>query len=116
MRECMQEKVYFVELALREASSNAILHGNEADARKLVKVRCCCERGKAVSVVVRDQGQGFDLASVPNPVAPDNLSSGHGRGLLLMKTLIDDVYFERGGAEVHMRKKLDSEPASRQVS
>src|SRR5467141_4583713 len=50
----------FVELALREALSNAILHGNRLDARKLVHVRCCSEGAKGVFIVVRDQGHGFD--------------------------------------------------------
>jgi len=111
LADCVQGEALSVELALREALSNAILHGNRADARKLVKVRCCCERGKAVSMVVRDHGQGFKLDSVPDPLAPDNLTSDHGRGVFLMKTFMDDVTFERHGAEVRMRKKLVPEPA-----
>src|SRR5882672_1252541 len=67
---CVFGEEEFVELALREALSNAILHGNRLDARKLVHVRCCCESGKGVFILVRDQGQGFD---------PKNLSAEHGR-------------------------------------
>ena len=94
----------FVELALREALSNAMLHGNRLDARKLVHVRCRCECGKGVFIVVRDQGNGFDPSKVPDPLAFENLNSEHGRGIHLMKLSMDEVSFERGGTEVHMRK------------
>lgn len=112
VNDCIREKAYFVELALREALSNAMLHGHHGDVRKLVKVRCCCERGRAVSIVVRDQGEGFDVDSIPNPALDENLTSPHGRGILLMRTAMDDVSFERRGTEVHMRKKLGPEPAA----
>src|SRR6266852_4761513 len=79
----------FVELALREALSNAMLHGNRLDARKLVHVRCCCECGKGVFIVVRDQGHGFDPNMVPDPLAVENLSAEHGRGIHLMKLAMD---------------------------
>jgi serine/threonine-protein kinase RsbW len=106
---CIFGEEEFVELALREALSNAMLHGNRADARKLVHVRCCCESGKGVSIVVRDQGQGFDPDRVPDPLRVENLNSERGRGLHLMKLAMDEVSFERGGTEVHMRKKLEHE-------
>jgi anti-sigma regulatory factor (Ser/Thr protein kinase) len=93
-----------VELALREALSNAMLHGNRLDGSKLVHVRCCCERGKGMTIVVRDQGHGFDPNAVPDPLAFENLGAEHGRGIHLMKTAMDEVSFARGGTEVHMRK------------
>jgi serine/threonine-protein kinase RsbW len=101
---CVFGEEDFVELALCEALSNAMLHGNRLDARKLVHVRCCCECGKGVFIVVRDQGQGFDPNTVPDPLAFENLNSEHGRGIHLMKLAMDEVSFERGGTEVHMRK------------
>ena len=54
-----------VELALREAVNNAVVHGNRMEAHKLVQVRCRCEPGKGVSLIVLDQGWGFDLNDVP---------------------------------------------------
>jgi serine/threonine-protein kinase RsbW len=95
----------FVELALREAMNNAILHGNRMDARKLVHVRCCCENTKGVFIVVRDQGHGFDPNSVSNPLTVENLGAEHGRGIHLMKWAMDEVSFNRGGTEVHIRKE-----------
>src|SRR5260370_13383530 len=107
---CVPGKEEFVELALREAVSNAILHGNRLDARKLVHVRCCCERAKGVFIVVRDQGPGFDHNNVPNPLAVENLDAEHGRGIHLMKLAMDEVSFERGGTEVQIRKQSGNEP------
>jgi serine/threonine-protein kinase RsbW len=101
---CVAGNKYAVELALREALSNAVIHGNEMDAHKLVQVRCRCERGKGVWLTVKDQGKGFDPAAVPDPVAVERLEEEHGRGIHLMKLAMDEVSFERGGSEVHMRK------------
>jgi serine/threonine-protein kinase RsbW len=113
---CVRGKEEFVELALREAVSNAMLHGNRMDARKLVHVRCCCEDTKGVFIVVRDQGDGFDPHKVPNPLAVENLGAEHGRGIHLMKLAMDEVSFERGGTEVHIRKESGNQqktPAQR---
>jgi serine/threonine-protein kinase RsbW len=102
---CVRGKEEFVELALREAMNNAMLHGNRMDARKLVHVRCCCQNTKGLFIVVRDQGHGFDPNNIPNPLAVENLLAEHGRGIYLMKWAVDEVSFERGGTEVHIRKE-----------
>lgn|GEM_PF-207747 len=101
---CVFGEEQFVELALREALSNAMLHGNGLDARKLVHVRCCCERGKGVFIAVRDQGHGFDPNNVPDPRAFENIGAEHGRGIHLMKLAMDEISFEREGTEVQMHK------------
>jgi anti-sigma regulatory factor (Ser/Thr protein kinase) len=106
---CVGGKEEFVELALREAVSNAILHGNRLESRKLVHVRCCCEGVKGVFIVVRDQGHGFDPNTIPNPLAVENLEAEHGRGIHLMKLAVDEVSFQRVGTEVHIRKKSGNE-------
>ena len=93
-----------VELALREALNNAVIHGNGMDPKKLVEIRCRCERGKGVWLIVRDQGRGFDPSTVPNPLTPQGLVAEHGRGIYLIKLLMDEVSFKRGGREVHMWK------------
>jgi serine/threonine-protein kinase RsbW len=94
-----------VQLALREALNNAVVHGNRLDARKLVHVRCRCKVGEGISLVVSDQGQGFDASSVPDPVAAENLLAEHGRGIHIMKLAMDEVSFEQRGAKVHMWKR-----------
>jgi serine/threonine-protein kinase RsbW len=105
-----------VGLALREALTNAVLHGNRLDPCKLVQVYCRCELGKGVSVVVKDQGRGFDPNTIPDPSAVGNLEVEHGRGIFLMRWLMDEVSFECGGTEVHMRKGPASEPKRRPQS
>jgi serine/threonine-protein kinase RsbW len=101
-----------VELALAEALNNAVVHGNRMDRQKLVQILCRCELGKGVSVVVTDQGQGFDPNAVPDPTAAENIDSDHGRGIWLMKCMMDDVSFERGGTEVRMRKAPTRQPGA----
>jgi len=101
---CVAGEEPAVELALDEALDNAVVHGNRMDRHKLVQVLCCCEPGKGLSIVVKDQGQGFDPGAVPDPTAPENIGREHGRGIWLMKSVMDEVSFERGGTEVRMRK------------
>jgi len=93
-----------VELALREALNNAVVHGNGMDPNKLVEIRCRCERGKGVWLIVRDQGRGFDPSTVPNPLTPQGLVAERGRGIHLIRVFMDEVSFKRGGSEVHMWK------------
>ena len=95
-----------VQLALREALNNAVVHGNRLDARKLVHVRVHCRVGKGISLIVSDQGQGFDARTIPDPLAVENLEADHGRGIHLMKLAMDEVSFRQGGTEVHMCKRL----------
>ena len=92
-----------VEVALREALANAIIHGNHENPGKHVHVRCCCEPSE-ISIAVKDEGRGFDVDTIADPTALENQGSIHGRGIYLMKALMDEVRFEEGGVVVHMRK------------
>ena len=102
---CAPGKDFEIEIALREALVNAIVHGCRRDPTK--KVECCvaCDDERGILLVVRDSGRGFDLKSLPNPLEGENLFSSHGRGIYLINQLMDEVTFKRGGAEIHMRKK-----------
>jgi serine/threonine-protein kinase RsbW len=102
--KCIEGDEFAAELALREALNNAVIHGNGMDPNKLVEIRCRCERGKGLWLIVRDQGRGFDPSAVPNPLTQQGLGQEHGRGIHLMKAMMDEVSFKRGGSEVHMRK------------
>jgi len=101
---CVPEGVGDIEIALREALANAIIHGNHEDRRKHVHVACRCEPDE-VSIAVKDEGKGFDVNNLPDPTAPENIASVHGRGIHLMKALMDEVRFEEGGVVVRMRKR-----------
>jgi len=88
-------------VSLTEAVNNAILHGNKSDAEKKVRVRCELMPGWMV-VIVCDEGKGFRPAKVRNPLHKKNLLRESGRGIFLMRTLMDKVEFEIGkdGAQV----------------
>jgi serine/threonine-protein kinase RsbW len=103
---CIPGEQSAVELALSEALSNAVIHGNRLDARKLVHVRCSCKVGNGISLIVSDQGQGFDASTIPDPAAVENLEAERGRGIHLMEWAMDEVSFKRRGTEVHMCKRL----------
>jgi serine/threonine-protein kinase RsbW len=108
---CAAEGESDVEIALREALANAIIHGNHENPRKHVYVRFRCEPD-AVSFAVKDEGRGFDLNKITDPTAPENTGAVHGRGIYLMKALMDEVRFEEGGVVVRMRKSTGKLPAN----
>jgi serine/threonine-protein kinase RsbW len=101
---CLMGSEFAVELALREALNNAVVHGNAMAPQKLVKVYCRCESGKGVWLSVRDQGKGFDPSAVSAPLEPNSLKAEQGRGIYLMKWAMDQVVFKVGGTEVCMWK------------
>src|SRR4029077_14002189 len=107
---CITGEESAVELALREALNNAVVHGNRLDAHKLVHVRCRCKVGEGISLIVSDQGQGFDPRTVPDPVAVENLEKDHGRGIHFMKLAMDEVSFDERGTEIHMCKRSVRNP------
>ena len=100
---CVPQGESDVEIALREALANAIIHGNHENPRKHVYVCCRCQPDE-VSIAVKDEGRGFDINKMADPTAPENTGFVHGRGIYLMKALMDEVRFEEGGVVVHMRK------------
>jgi serine/threonine-protein kinase RsbW len=97
-----------IEIALREALTNAIVHGNHENAEKRVHVASRCSQDGEVLVTIRDFGEGFDSRLVPDPTAPENRLSAHGRGIYLMHALMDEVHFEEGGTVVKLRKQSNS--------
>jgi serine/threonine-protein kinase RsbW len=94
-----------VEIAVREALANAFIHGNRLERAKRVLLRCYVGPQSGILVLVRDEGPGFDPDRVPDPRHPDRRELHHGRGLLLMRELMDQVEYRRGGREVLLRKR-----------
>ena len=97
-------KEFEIEMALREALANAILHGCKADPSQKIECSVTGDRDQGISIVVRDPGSGFDPTSLPSPTDDSNLHSDHGRGILLINTLMDEVTHERNGTVIRMRK------------
>ena len=109
---CIPGEEFDIELALREALDNAVVHGNQEDPETKVHIRCRCGPGNEISIVVTDQGKGFDFGNIVGNGLTSDPESENGRGIQLMKAYMDDVHFERGGSEVHMRRRLRTTPRS----
>ena len=107
---CASQAESDVEIALREALANAIIHGNHENPRKHVHVRCRCNPDE-LSIAVKDEGRGFEIDKIADPTVPESIGSVHGRGIYLMKALMDEVRFEEGGVVVQMRKSASQAAA-----
>lgn len=105
-----------IEMAVREAIVNAVIHGNHENRSTRVYVTCHCAANGEISIVVRDQGQGFDVRGVPDPTLEQNLLSTHGRGIHIMRALMDEVRFEEGGRVVRMRKNSSGSSFQRKTN
>jgi serine/threonine-protein kinase RsbW len=97
-------KEFEIEMALREALANAVLHGCQEDPSKKVECSVSADRDEGITIVVRDPGNGFDPATLPSPTEDANLHAEHGRGILLITKLMDEVKHEQNGAVIRMRK------------
>src|ERR1700686_1813921 len=95
--KCVPGAGFDVELAIREALGNAAVHGNQENPDKKVHIRCRCESGNEVSIVVTDQGEGFDFRKILGNGLTSDAAGAHGHGIQLMRAYMDAVRFERGG-------------------
>jgi len=99
-------------VGLTEALSNAMIYGNGRDPAKRVRVEVTLITG-CVTARVTDQGRGFDPERVPDPTTPRNLTREGGRGLFLMRKLLDEVHFNDQGNSVTLVLHLDERKALR---
>lgn len=99
---------YFIGLASREILVNAIKHGNRFEPDKKVNV-LLNRNGRTLTIEVSDEGQGFQLENVPDPLAPENIERHSGRGLMMALAIMDQFFVERtaaGGTHIRMVKNL----------
>ncbi|MGH7909299.1 MAG: ATP-binding protein [Thermodesulfobacteriota bacterium] len=94
-----------IRLALREALNNAVKHGSGFNAGKKVHVAVRCNLDDGFWISIRDEGAGFDPDQVPNPTEPENLERFSGRGLFMIRELMDDVQFHDRGREIRMLRR-----------
>jgi serine/threonine-protein kinase RsbW len=92
-------------IAVIEAVTNAIVHGNKNDGNKFVKI-LFQNTDKQLIVKVEDQGNGFQFDDIPDPTKPDNVEKPDGRGVFLMRHLADEIVFDRGGSIVNLKFKI----------
>ncbi|HEV2495751.1 MAG TPA: ATP-binding protein [Terriglobia bacterium] len=95
-----------IHLALQEALANAIIHGNGNGSTKAVRICVAVQEDCELLMVVKDSGSGFDPSALPDPIAGQNLFAIRGRGVFLIRQLMDDVWFEfENGTAVYMLKR-----------
>ena len=103
-----EEEAQQIGMAVRECMVNAVVHGNRYNKKKRVHLDVK-PSPDGLTVVIGDEGAGFDFNSLPDPLSPENLLRQSGRGLLLVRTFMDDVHVQPrngGGTEVRLVKKL----------
>jgi serine/threonine-protein kinase RsbW len=95
-------------VALDEAFVNAVKHGNRFDTHKLVRIRADISNQEA-RFTIEDEGEGFDVAKVPDPLDPENLFKASGRGVLFIYNIMDEVMYNERGNRLTMVKKAENE-------
>ncbi len=102
-----EDQRFHISMAVREAAVNAVLHGNEYDPAKQISFTLE-NTGAALVFTIADQGKGVDPDSLPDPLAPENLLRGTGRGIFLIRSFMDEVHFRQlhPGTELTLVKRL----------
>jgi serine/threonine-protein kinase RsbW len=104
-----EDERFRMAMAVREAAVNAVLHGNDYDPDK--KISASFENnGTSIIITVTDEGKGLDPDTLPDPLAPENLMRGTGRGIFLIRSFMDEVKIRQlhPGTEITMVKHLVS--------
>lgn len=94
-----------IRLCVEEALINAIVHGNRRDKAKSVRISYWLKDGK-LNIEVEDEGSGFDYQHLSDPTVNDNIMKGSGRGVYLIRSLMDEVEYSDTGKKVKMVKRL----------
>ena len=103
----IKEEIYgHILVALTEAVNNALQHGNKANPDKHIEVTFKV-KSETLYFTVKDEGNGFDHTTLPDPTDPQNIEKPTGRGIFLMKHLADNISFEDKGVKVILEFKLN---------
>lgn len=102
-----------IAMAVREATVNAVLHGNSYSNDKQVKASLESD-GKTFTIRIQDEGTGFNAAVLPDPLLPENILRSSGRGVFLMRALMDEVHFRQltPGTELTLIKHRTADPTT----
>lgn len=102
-----EDDTFRLSMAVREAAVNAVLHGNAYDPEKRI-IASFENNGTDLIIRISDQGKGLDPTTLPDPLAPENLLRGSGRGIFLIRSFMDEVHFKQlhPGTELTLIKHL----------
>ena len=103
-----EDAAFGIDMAFREAVTNAVLHGNKQDESKLVRVTVK-SAPDWLEISVWDQGTGFDPVAIPDPTTAENIMKTAGRGIFFMRNFMDEVDWSiqpEGGTLVRMTKRF----------
>lgn len=99
----LSDEVYGnIMVATMEATNNAIIHGNNSDPNKNVKIEIFSAE-RELKILIEDQGRGFDYSNIPDPTSPENLEKIDGRGIFLMESLSDEIMYLEEGRIVELK-------------
>lgn len=104
---CDEAFIYAIDMAVRESVANAVKHGNKFDESKNVEITMQ-DSDAGFGITVRDFGEGFLVEEIPDPTNPENLLKTNGRGILFMRSFMDEVEWSNhpdGGLVVKMFKR-----------
>ncbi len=87
-----EDKLNNLALSFSEAASNSVVHGNKLDKNKKVKITVKVDN-TTFSIIIKDEGNGFNLDSVPDPTRPENILKDSGRGIHIMRSFLDKLYY-----------------------
>ena len=102
------DKLNSLALSFSEAASNSVVHGNKLDKNKKVKITVHVTE-KKMTVIIKDEGKGFNINTVPDPTKPENILKDSGRGIHIMRSFLDDLRynFTPTGTETILEISLD---------
>lgn len=105
-----EDDIQRISMAVREGVVNAVLHGNQYDPNKKVRISLEVE-GDSLVIRIADEGSGLDPGNIPDPLAPENLLKTSGRGIFLIRAFMDDVKFKslNPGTEITLIKRVSGE-------
>ena len=109
-----EDLAHWIELTISESMINAIQHGNKCDPDKKATLRIWSD-GNSIEIIVEDQGKGFQLDDVADPTNVENLLKPSGRGILIIRSFMDEVDLSRredGGSRLRMVKRIPKENPS----
>lgn len=105
----LKKEVFFrTLLSVSELVNNSISHGNNFDEEKNVNITCFW-KDDLLTIIVEDEGEGFNIKEIKNPTLSENIKNERGRGLFLVEKFSDDIIFKQKGKQIEIKFKIERE-------